>query len=124
MQLEWKVIRLGLQSIDTNYSYLLEEMSPDEVVPHLVQRRLLTQPQAEEVWEKSSQLEKVYTIVEALREAKNIVVGRFPTFCLALANAGQLHVSERLRNSEFLQNTLYIHQSRSFIFRVPESPEG
>ncbi|CAI8056269.1 hypothetical protein GBAR_LOCUS30657, partial [Geodia barretti] len=98
MQLEWKVIRLGLQAIDTNYSYLLEEMSPDEVVPHLVQRRLLTQPQAEEVWAKSSQLEKVHIIVEALREADNRVVGRFPTFCMALANAGQLHVSERLRN--------------------------
>ena len=114
MQLEYKVIRLGLQSIDTNYSYLLEEMSPDEVVPHLVQRRLLTQPQAEEVWAKSSQLEKVHIIVEALREAKNIVVGRFPTFCMALANAGQLHVSERLRNSEFLKHYTYIGQGPSF----------
>ena len=114
MRLEWKVIRLGLQSIDTNYSYLLEEMSPDEVVPHLVQRRLLTQSQAEEVWEKSSQLEKVYTIVEALREAKNRVVGMFPTFCMALANAGQLHVSERLRNSEFLKHYTYISQGPSF----------
>ncbi|CAI7993124.1 hypothetical protein GBAR_LOCUS1191, partial [Geodia barretti] len=93
-----RFIRLGLQAIDTNYSYLLEEMSPDEVVPHLVQRRLLTQPQGEEVWAKSSRLEKVHIIVEALREAKNKVVGMFPTFCMALANAGQLHVSERLRN--------------------------
>ena len=114
MQLEYKVIRLGLQSIDTNYSYLLEEMSPDEVVPHLVQRRLLTQSQAEEVWAKSSQLEKVHIIVDALREAKNRVVGRFPTFCMALANAGQLHVSERLRNSEFLKHYTYISQGPSF----------
>ena len=114
MQLEWKVIRLGLQAIDTNYSYLLEEMSPDEVVPHLVQRRLLTQPQAEKVWAKSSQLEKVHIIVDALREAMNRVVGRFPTFCMALANAGQLHVSERLRNSEFLKHYTYISQGPSF----------
>ena len=114
MQLEWKVIRLGLQAIDTNYSYLLEEMSPDEVVPHLVQRRLLTQSQAEEVWAKSSQLEKVYAVVEALREPMNRVVGRFPTFCMALANAGQLHVSERLRNSEFLKHYTYIGQGPSF----------
>ncbi|CAI8034652.1 hypothetical protein GBAR_LOCUS19486 [Geodia barretti] len=99
---------------DTNYSYLLEEMSPDEVVPHLVQRRLLTQPQGEEVWAKSSQLEKVHIIVEALREAKNRVVGMFPTFCMALANAGQLHVSERLRNSEFLKHYTYISQGPSF----------
>ena len=115
MQLEWKVIRLGFQAIDTNYSYLLEEMSPDEVVPHLVQRRLLTQPQAEEVWAKSSQLEKVYAVVEALRETKNVVVGRFPTFCMALANAGQLHVSERLRNSEFLKHYTFISQGPSFL---------
>ncbi|CAI8023410.1 hypothetical protein GBAR_LOCUS13685 [Geodia barretti] len=98
MQLEYKVIRLGFQAIDTNYSYLLEEMSPDEVVPHLVQRRLLTQPKGEEVWAKSSQLEKVHIIVKALQDAKNTVIGMFPTFCMALANAGQLHVSERLRN--------------------------
>ncbi|CAI8042313.1 Ankyrin repeat domain-containing protein 50 [Geodia barretti] len=97
MQLEYKVIRLGLQAIAINYGCLLEEMSPDEVVPHLVQRRLLTQPQGEEVWAKSSRLEKVHIIVEALREADDIV-GMFPTFCMALANAGQLHVSERLRN--------------------------
>ena len=114
MQLEYKVIRLGLQAIDTNYSYLLEEMSPDEVVPHLVQRRLLTQPQGEEVWAKSSQLEKVHIIVEALRDPDNIVVGMFPTFCMALANAGQLHVSERLRNSEFLKHYTYISQGPSF----------
>ena len=43
MQLEYKVIRLQRQALDANYSYLLEEMSPDEVVPYLVQRRLLTQ---------------------------------------------------------------------------------
>ena len=102
MQLEYKVIRLGIQAIDTNYSYLLEEMSPGEVVPHLVQRRLLTQSQAEEVWERSSQLEKVYKIVDALRDADIRVVGRLPTFCMALNDSGMSHVSETLHNSELL----------------------
>ncbi|CAI8025208.1 hypothetical protein GBAR_LOCUS14583 [Geodia barretti] len=97
MQLEWKVIRLELRAIDTNYSYLLGEMSPDEVVPHLVQRSLLTRAQAE-VWERSSQLEKVSKIVDALRDADNRVVGMFPTFCMALNDSGMSHVSETLRN--------------------------
>ena len=101
MQLEYKVIRLQYQAIDVNYSYLLEEMSPDEVVPYLVQRRLLSQTQAAEVWEKSSQLDKVHKIVDVLRKIKNEVVGMFPTFCAALTNAQQLHISERLLSSEF-----------------------
>ena len=99
MQLEYKVVRLQLQAIDVNYSYLLEKMSPDEVVPYLVQRRLLTQTQAAEVWGKSSQLDKVYQIVTALR---TLDVGMFPTFCAALTSAGQLHITERLLNSELI----------------------
>ena len=94
-------MRLQRQAIDVNYSYLLEEMSPDEVVPYLVQRRLLTQTQAAEVWQKSSPLDKVHKIVDVLREKKNEVVGMFPTFCAALANAQQLHIAERLLSSEF-----------------------
>ena len=101
MQLEYKVIRLHRQAIDVNYSYLLEEMSPDEVVPYLVQRRLLSQTQAAEVWEKSSPLDKVHKIVAVLREEDNEVVGMFPTFCAALTSAQQLHISERLLSSEF-----------------------
>ena len=106
MQLEYKVIRLQRQAIDVNYSYLLEEMSPDEVVPYLVQRRLLTQTQAAEVWEKSSRLDKVYHIVIVLRKLN---VGIFPTFCAALTSAGQLHITERLLNSEFNYDSLYIY---------------
>ena len=123
MQLEYKVIRLQLQAIDVNYSYLLEEMSPDEVVPYLVQRRLLTLTQAAEVWEKSSQLEKVYKTVDVLREEQNRVVGMLPTFCAALANAGQLHIAERLLSSELNFDSMYIVYCPYF-YRVPESPEG
>ena len=100
MQLEYKVIRLQLQALDVNVSYLLEEMSPDEAVPHLVQQRVLTEKEAAGVWEKSTQLEKVRRIVDVLRDHNNIVVGRFLTFCVALTNAGQFHVSETLCKSE------------------------
>ena len=123
MQLEYKVIRLQRQAIDVNYSYLLEEMSPDEVVPYLVQRRLLTLTQAAEVWEKSSPLDKVHKIVTVLREKKNQIVGMFPTFCAALANAEQLHIADRLLNSEFNFDCVYIVHGSDF-YRVPESPEG
>ena len=122
MQLEYKVRRLQLQAIDVNYSYLLEEMSPDEVVPYLVQRRLLTQTQAAEVWEKGNQLDKVYQIVTILRGKQNEVVGMFPTFCAALANAGQLHIADTLLNSEFNYDSTYI--VHVYFLRVPESPEG
>ena len=99
MQLEYKVIRLQLQALEVNVSYLLEEMSPDEVVPHLVQQRVLAEKEAAEVWGKSTQLEKVLKIVKVLCDPKNHV-GRFTTFCMALTNAGQFHVSETLCKSE------------------------
>ena len=123
MELEYKVIRLQRQAIDVNYSYLLEEMSPDEVVPYLVQRRLLTQTQAAEVWEKSSQLDKLHKIVDVLREKQNEVVGMFPTFCAALTNAQQLHIADRLLNSEFSFDCMCIVHGPYF-YRVPESPSG
>ena len=100
MQLEYKVIRLQLQALEVNVSYLLEEMSPDEAVPHLVQQRVLTEKEAAEVWGKSTQLEKVLKIVKVLRDPKNRVVGRFLTLCMALTNAGQFNVSETLCKSE------------------------
>ena len=101
MQNEHKVMRLQLQAIDSHYSHLLEEMSAEEVVPHLVQRRLLTETQAAAVWEESSPPDRVVAVVEAVRDDENDVVGRLPTFCAALVSAGLPHVAERLLNSEY-----------------------
>ena len=102
MQNEFKVIRLQLQAIRAHISYLMEEMSPDEVVPHLVQRRLLSNTQAAAFREMSSQQEKVATVVDAVTESENdLVVGRLPTLCSALVVAGQAHIAETLFNSEY-----------------------
>ena len=54
MQNEHKVVRLQNQSIHVNYSYLLDKMAPDELVPHLVARRLLTPEEAKVVTGKLS----------------------------------------------------------------------
>ena len=69
-------------------------MAPDELVPHLVARRLLTPKQAKELTAKSDRLQKIATILEALR--LQIVVGMVPTFCAALLDTGQPNVAERL----------------------------
>ena len=99
MQNEFKVVRLQLQAIRAHISYLMEEMSPDEVVPHLVQRRLLSNTQAAAM---SSQQEKVATVVDAVTESENdLAVGRLPTLCSALVVAGQAHIAETLFNSEY-----------------------
>ena len=98
MQNEHKVFRLEWQAIHVNYSYLLDEMAPAQLVPHLVERRLLTPEKAKEVKEKGSRLQKVSTILQAL--FVNRVLGRLPTFCAALISAGQPHIAERLADSE------------------------
>ena len=98
MQNKHKVIRLAWQAIHVHYSYMLDEMSPDAVVPYLVERRLLSSEQAKEVNEVSSRPGKVTTILQALDEKE--IVGRLPTFCAALISAGLSQLAERLTESE------------------------
>ena len=98
LEKEHKVIRLEWQAIDTNYSYMLDEMMPDEVVPHLVEQRLLSPEKGQDVIEKSSRLQKISTILETLNQSST--VGTLPTFCAALISAGQPHIAQRLALSE------------------------
>ena len=101
MQNVFKVIRLQLQAIHAHISYLMEEMTVDEVVPHLVQMRLLSETQAAAVWEMSSQQDKVTAVIDAVFEVKKRDVGILPTFCAALVSAEQAHIAERLFKSEY-----------------------
>ena len=95
MRLEWEAIHV-------NYSYLLDQMAPDEVLPHLAARRLLTPEKVKEVREKTNQLQKTITILETLRGLR-VGVGLLPTFCAALSGtAGQEHIAEKLTHCEFI----------------------
>ena len=98
MQNEHTVIRLEWQAIRTNYSYILDELAPDGLVPYLEERRLLSREKAQDVTGKSSRLQKVSTILQALKETT--IVGTLPTFCAALISAGQPHIARRLNHSE------------------------
>ena len=100
-QNELKVIRLQLQAIHAHISYLIEEMSVDEVVSHLVQMRLLSEAQATDLKEMSSRQEKVAAVVDAVSAIISNVVGRLPTLCASLVCGGQAHIAERLLNSEY-----------------------
>ena len=102
MQNEYRVKRLQYQAISSHISYLVKELSTDEIVPHLIQRRLLTEAEGGEVLGMRSQLEMVYRIVQELQSERNELVGRLPTLCAALLSARQPHVAEKLHNSEFL----------------------
>ena len=98
MQNEYKVIRLEEDTISIHCSYLIDEMSPDAVVPYLVERRLLTPEKAAKVVEMSSKTKKVSAILKALDEKG--IVGRLSTFCAALMSAGQPHIADLLTDSE------------------------
>ena len=94
MQNERKVVRLQMQAIHVNYSYLLDEVAPDELVPHLVARRLLTPEQAKVVTRKSDRQQRMIAILQALLQQD--VVGTHPTFCAALCDTGQSNIAEKL----------------------------
>ena len=103
MRLEWEAIHV-------NYSYLLDQMAPDEVLPHLAVQRLLTAEKVKEVQEKTSQHQKTITILETL--FYTFVVGRLPTFCAALAStAGQEHIAEKLTLCECIAILLNMFNS-------------
>ena len=98
MQNEYKVIRLENHALGIHCSYLMDEMSPDAVVPYLVERRLLSPEKATKVVEMSSKTKKVFAILKALQKEK--VVGKLSTFCAALISAGQPHIADQLTDSE------------------------
>ena len=106
MQNEYKVIRLEQHTIDVHYSSMLSEISPDVLLPYLVDRRLLSSTEAANVNEMSSQSKKILAILEALNERN--IVGVLPTFCASLKSAQQPDIAERLSNSEYINNN-YIH---------------
>ena len=94
MQNERKVVRLQMQSIHVNYSYLLDGMAPDELVPHLVARRLLTPEEAKEVKGKSDRQQRMIAILHALLQQD--VVGMLPTFCATIRDTGQFNIAKKL----------------------------
>ena len=99
MHREQKVTRLEWDAIHVNYSYLLDQMAPDEVLPHLAARRLLTPEKVKEVQKTASHLQKITIILTALE--CQVLVGMLPTFCAALAStAGQEHIAEKLTHCE------------------------
>ena len=100
MQGEHKVIRLEHQAIHVHFSYMLDEIVPDQLVPHLVERKLLSRDKASEVMKMSSQIEKVSAIIRDVK--MNLVVGTLPTFCAALISAELPCVAEKLEDSKYI----------------------
>ena len=102
MQGEHKVIRLERQAIHSHFSYMLDEIAPDQLLPHLVERKLLSGDKANEVMKMSSQIEKVSTIIRQM-VMWNAIVGILPTFCAALVDSELPHIAKKLTDSEYLR---------------------
>ena len=99
MHREYKVIRLEWEAIEFNYSYLLEHLAPNELLPQLAARRLLTPEKMKQVKNMSSRQKQITTILNVLRVL--LVVGKLPTFCAALSSIpSQEHITEQLRQCE------------------------
>ena len=98
MQNERKVRRLERQVLHTQISYLMESLSPEKIVPHAVERKLLLVTQAADLWRKSSQREILSEILIGITAVGG--VGTLSTFCAALVSAGYPHVADTLQKSE------------------------
>ena len=102
MQGEHKVVRLELQAIHGHFSYMLDEIAPDQLLPHLVKRKLLSRDKANEVMEMSSRIEKVSAIIRHIA-GLNTAVATLLTFCAALVSAELPHIAKKLTDSEYLR---------------------
>ena len=111
MHSEYKVIRLEREAIHVNYSYLLEHLSPDELLPQLVARRLLTPEEMRQVKNMSSRHKQITTILNALNGL--MVVGMLPTLYAALSSIpSHENISEQLRQCKYLYSNkrdIYIY---------------
>ena len=89
--------------MEVNYSYLLEHLAPDELLPQLATRRLLTPEEMKQVKNMSSRQKQITTILNAINGL--LVVGMLPTLCAALSSIpSQEHITEQLRQCEnFIQ---------------------
>ena len=116
MQSEHKIVRLERQAFHVHFSYMLDEMAPDQLVPHLVERKLLSQDKANQVKEMSSQVEKVSTIIQTVKE--DIVVGTLPTFCTTLVSAGLPHIAKKLTDSEYLRQISYRCDPMTCLYQI------
>ena len=97
MQNERKVSRLEHQALYTNIGYLMESLSVEKIVPHTVERKLLSVTQAADLWRKSSQQEILSEILLLITVGG---VGTLSTFCAALVSAGYPYVADALQKSE------------------------
>lgn len=101
MHPEHKVVRLEREVLQVNYTYLLDQMVPEMVVPQLVARRLLTLEKVKEVMEKSDWNQKLTTILDAVLAQR--VVGTLPTLCAALRDTlGQEKCAKKLDTCEYV----------------------
>ena len=97
MQNEQKVRRLERQTLYTNIGYLMESLLLEKIVPHTVERKLLSVTQAADLWRKSSQREILSEFFPLIAGGD---VGTLSTFCAALVSAGYPHVADALCKSE------------------------
>ena len=105
MQSEHKIIRLEGQAIHVHFSYMMDEIALDQLLPQLVERKLLSQDKANRVKEMSSRVEKVSVILKVIKS--NQIVGTLPTFCAALISADLPCIAKKLEESEYLTQISY-----------------
>ena len=91
-------MRLGHVAVDVHYSSLIEELSPDETIPYLIERKLMSQETAAEMKEMRSHTRKVTAVVQSLGTCQ--FAGMLPTFCAALIGAGKQCLAKTLQTSE------------------------
>ena len=89
-------LRLEKSVLEINYSFLVEALVPEDIVPELFSKKLITKSQKEKADSHAQRYAKNVAIMESL--LGRVEVGAFHRFCDVFSStSGQEYIADKLK---------------------------
>ena len=96
-----KQLRLEKSVLETNYSFLVEALVPEDIVPELFAQKLITKSQKEKADSHPQKYAKNVAIMDSLLGRPE--VGAFHRFCHVLSStSGQEYIADKLKECKMI----------------------
>ena len=100
-------LRLEKSVLETNYSFLVETLVPEDIVPELFSKKLITKSQKEKADSHPQKYAKNVAIMDSLLGRAE--VGAFHRFCDVLSvTSGQEYIADKLKECKMSVLSIYL----------------
>ena len=100
-------LRLERSVLESNYSFLVEALVPEDIVPELFTQKLITKSQKEKADSHPQKYAKNVAIMDSLLGRAE--VGAFHRFCDVLSStSGQEYIADKLKECKMSVLSIYI----------------